>query len=342
MRAAVCSQLGPAQNLRVGEVPNPTPAAGQVRIEVRAAGVNYVDALFVEGRYQIKPPLPFVPGSEVAGVIVEVGANTEAAPEVGTRVLASVGLGGFAEQVVTQAGSVVPIPDGIDDHRAATLVQSYATMRFAFTHRTHVRPGEWVAVLGAAGGIGMAAIDVARSAGARVVAIASSGERVERAIAQGAEVGIDTSKLPPGDGPASAGGAASPDRTALKDALREATAGGADVVVDPVGGPATEAALRALGNFGRLVVIGFAAGDIPRLPANQVLLRNRTVVGVDWGAWAMANPEDNQTMVREILDDAAAGRLSPQKPVEYALDDVGAAMADLLGRALVGKAVLVP
>lgn len=336
MRAAVCSKLGPAQNLTVGEMPDPTPGAGQVLIEVRAAGVNYVDALFVEGRYQIKPPLPFVPGSEVAGVVAAVGPDTDGAPELGTRVLASVGLGGFAEQVVASTDAVVAIPDALSDNQAATLVQSYATMRFALTHRTVVRPGEWVAVLGASGGVGMAAIDVVRHAGARVVAVASSDQRLERAIAQGAEVGINSGTL----------GVAEPsarlDGVALKTALREATDGGADLIVDPIGGPATEAALRALNTFGRLVIIGFAAGDIAQLPANQVLLRNRSIVGVDWGAWAMANPTENQALIDDILADAAAGRLRPQKPTEYRLADAGAALADLQGRSLVGKAVLVP
>lgn len=335
MRAAVCSELGPAHNLTVTEVPDPTPGRGQVCIEVRAAGVNYVDALFVEGRYQIKPPLPFVPGSEVAGVVVEVGPDTDA-PDVGTRVLASVGLGGFAEQVVASTDAIMTIPDALVDNQAATLVQSYATMRFAFTRRTTVRPGEWVVVLGAAGGIGMAAIDLARDAGARVVAVASSDRRLDLAIAQGAELGINTAAL----------GSADPstpvDGAALKDALREATGGGADLVVDPVGGTATESALRALDTFGRLVIIGFAAGDIPQLPANQVLLRNRSVVGVDWGAWAMANPQENRSLVEQILADAADGRLHPQEPTEYPLADVGAALADLQDRSLVGKAVLVP
>lgn len=336
MRAAVCSQLGPAQDLTVGEIPDPTPGPGQVRLEVRSAGVNYVDALFVEGRYQIKPPLPFVPGSEVAGVVVEVGPDTDGAPEPGTRVLASVGLGGFAEQVVAPIDAIVAIPDGLSDNQAATLVQSYATMRFAFTRRTTVRAGEWVAVLGASGGIGMAAIDVARDAGARVVAVASSEQRLDRAVAQGAEATINTATL----------GSADPstpvDGVALKNALREATVGGVDVAVDPVGGPATEAALRALDAFGRLVIIGFAAGDIPVLPANQVLLRNRTIVGVDWGAWAMANPAENLALVHDILSDAAAGRLHPQEPTEYPLDHVGTVLCDLQNRSLAGKAVLVP
>ncbi|MEZ5383390.1 MAG: NADPH:quinone oxidoreductase family protein [Microthrixaceae bacterium] len=309
----------------MSEVPDPTLGSGQVRVEVRAAGVNFVDALFVEGSYQIKPPLPFVPGSEVAGVVSEVGPEAVGAPPPGTRVLASVGLGGFAEAVVAQPGALVVVPDTLSDGQAATLVQSYATMRFALTRRTVVAPGEWVVVLGAAGGVGMAAIDVARRAGARVVAVASSEERLTRAIDQGAEVGINSS--------------AEED---LKSAIRQATGGGADLVVDPIGGAATEAALRALGTFGRLVVIGFAAGDIPRLPANQVLLRNRTVVGVDWGAWAMANPAENQELVEEILADVADGALHPQEPAVYRLDDVGRALADLKGRRLVGKAVVAP
>lgn len=325
MRAAVCSELGPAENLIVSEAPDRPPRSGQVRIEVRAAGVNFVDALFVEGLYQIKPPLPFVPGSELAGVIAEVGPDTDDAPQVGTRVLASVGLGAFAESVVTGAGSVVEIPEGLSDGQAATLVQSYATMAFALRHRTTLSSGEWVVVLGASGGVGMAAIDVAHQSGARVVAVASSDERLQRCAAQGAEATINSSGTDD-----------------LKLAIREATGGGADVIIDPVGGAATDAALRALGNFGRLVIIGFAAGDIPKLPANQVLLRNRTVVGVDRGAWAMTNPAENQKLVTEVLADAASGRLSPQEPTEYPLADVGRALADLKERRLVGKAVLVP
>ncbi|MEZ5374440.1 MAG: NADPH:quinone oxidoreductase family protein [Microthrixaceae bacterium] len=321
----MCHELGPAGDLTIGEVPDPTPGPGQVLIEVRAAGVNYVDALFVEGAYQIKPPLPFVPGSEVAGIVTAVGPGTDAAPAVGSRVLASVGLGGFAELVAAPASSVIELPDNVGDHEAATLVQSYATMRFAFGRRTTVGPGEQVVVLGASGGIGMAAIDVARSVGARVVAVASSEERLARCVDQGAEATINSSTVDD-----------------LKLAIREATGGGADVIVDPIGGAASDAALRALGNFGRLVIIGFAAGDIPRLPANQVLLRNRTVVGVDWGAWAMANPGDNQALVEAVLADAAAGRLSPQAPSEFPLADVGRALADLQGRRLIGKAVLVP
>ena len=198
-------------------------------------------------------------------------------------------------------------------------------MRFALTNRTTVRPDETVVVLGASGGIGMAAIDVAHHAGAQVVAVASSDERLERCSDQGANVLINSTTTDD-----------------LKSAIRDATNGGADVIVDPVGGSATDASLRALGTFGRLVVIGFASGDIPALPANQVLLRNRTVVGVDWGAWAMSNPTDNHALVTGIIADAASGMLSPQQPTEYPLAEVGTALAHLQQRVLAGKAVLVP
>ena len=325
MRAAVCTEPGPARNLTLGQLPDPVPRSGQVLVEVRAAGVNYVDALFVEGRYQIKPPVPFVPGSEIAGTVTAVGPDTVVAPALGTRVMASVGLGGFAEQVTVPVTSVVPLPDGLADTVAATLAQSYATMRFALTNRTTVRPDETVVVLGASGGIGMAAIDVAHHAGAQVVAVASSDERLERCSDQGANVLINSTTTDD-----------------LKSAIRDATNGGADVIVDPVGGSATDASLRALGTFGRLVVIGFASGDIPALPANQVLLRNRTVVGVDWGAWAMSNPTDNHALVTGIIADAASGMLSPQQPTEYPLAEVGTALAHLQQRVLAGKAVLVP
>lgn len=323
MRAVVCQELGPPDRLVVEDRPEPVAGPGQVVIEVEAAGVNFVDGLFVAGRYQIKPPLPFVPGNEVAGTIREVGDGVEeVAP--GDRVLASVGLGGFASAVVTSAGAVNVLPADLSSAAAAAFTQSYCTALFALRDRGRLAGGESLLVLGAAGGVGSAAIQVGKAMGATVIAAASSPERLEKAIAAGADVTIDYSAED------------------LKDAARLLSGGGVDVVFDPVGHDLTEPALRALGEGGRLLVIGFARGDIPRLPANQVLLRNRSVVGVDWGAWAMANPTDQRALLEEALAMVGDGRLHPPEPTAYPLDRAGDALADLLEHRLVGKAVLVP
>jgi NADPH2:quinone reductase len=300
-----------------------------VLVEVEAAGANFVDALLVQGLYQLKPPLPFTPGMEVAGTVAALGEGVEA-PAVGTRVLGSAFVGGFASQVLLPASAAVPVPAGLSAGQAAGLVQSYATMLFALTRRTHVAEGEWVAVLGAGGGIGLATVDVAKALGARVVACASTPGKLEAAVAAGADATVAY-----GEG----GGEGAVD---LKAAIREATGGGADVLVDPVGGDKADAALRALGWMGRYVVIGFAAGDIPRIPLNQVLLNNRTVVGIDWGAWTFRDPAGNAALLRELLDLVGTGRLTPVEPVAYPLEDAPKALADLQGRQVTGKLVIVP
>jgi NADPH2:quinone reductase len=241
-------------------------------------------------------------------------------------VLALCWFGGYASHVVVPASSVVPVPDGVGDGQAATLAQSYTTMLFALTRRTSVAAGEWVAVLGAGGGVGLAAIDVARALGARVVACASSPDKLAAASAAGAEATI----------------AYEDAGVDLKAAIREATGGGADVVVDPVGGAKAEAALRALRWGGRYVVLGFASGSIPSLPANQILLNNRTVVGIDWGAWTMREAAANAELVAELVGMVAGGRLRPVEPVAYPLDDAVRCLSDLQGRRVTGKAVLVP
>jgi NADPH2:quinone reductase len=325
MRRVVCSAFAPLDQLVVEEAPDLVPGAGEVRIDVGAAGANFVDALLVQGLYQIKPPLPFTPGMEVAGVVGAVGDGVDGVA-VGDRVLATAFAGGYASQVVLPAASVVPVPPGLTAGQAAGLVQSYATMLFALTRRTSVAPGEWVAVLGAGGGIGLATVDVAKALGARVVACASTAEKLAAATAAGADATIAYDD---------------PD-VDLKAAIREATGGGADVLVDPIGGAKADAALRALGWMGRYVVIGFAAGDIPRLPLNQVLLNNRTIVGVDWGAWTFRDPEGNAALIGELLGMVGDGRLQPVEPVAYPLDDAARALADLQGRRITGKVVLVP
>lgn len=320
--AVVCPQLGPLTNLRLETRELHEPGAGEVRVAVRAAGVNFVDALFVQGRYQIKPPVPFVPGSDVAGVVEAVGAGVEGwAP--GDRVLVMVGLGGYASAVNAAASRLVRVPDGLGLERAAGMLQAYATARFALVHRGGLVAGEKVLVLGAGGGVGLACVDTATALGAEVVAAASSPERLAAAAAAGAVHTVDYS------------------REDLKVRVRE-LAGFVDVVVDPVGGALTEAALRTLGEDGRLLVVGFASGEIPRLPANHVLLRNRRVVGVDWGAWSITHGDANQGLLEEVMAGAASGQLRPVAPTTYPLADAATALGDLVGRRVVGKAVLVP
>jgi NADPH2:quinone reductase len=310
--------------LRVEERPDAEPGPGQVAIAVEAAGVNFVDGLFVAGRYQIKPPLPFVPGSEVAGRVEAVGPDV-AGPAVGARVLASVGLGGFASRVVVPAASAVELPDVLDAAQAATFTQSYSTSLFALRDRGHAGGGERVLVLGAGGGVGLAAIGVARALGCRVLGVASSAVKREAALAAGAEAVVD------------------PASEALKDAARAWAGGtGVDVVVDPIGGPLAEPSLRALGDDGRYLVIGFASGDIPSVPLNQVLLRNRTVLGIDWGIWAMRHADKQRTLLGDLLAMAQAGSIVPVQPTVYPLDDVARALEDLLARRAVGKVALIP
>lgn len=323
MRRIVCLDVGPLDHLTVEDGPDPEPGPHQVVVAVRAAGVNYVDALFVQGRYQIKPPVPFTPGSEVAGEVVAAGDQVTGVA-VGDRVLASVGLGGFASQVTVAATAVVPLPAAMPYTRAAAMLQSYSTALFALTRRTTVTAGETILVLGAGGGVGLATVDVARSLGLRPVAAASDEAKLAAARQAGAEQVIAY------------------ESEDLKARARELSGGGVDLVVDPVGGRHAEPALRALAVGGRFLVIGFAAGEIPRLPANQILLSNRTVVGVDWGAWAMQNPADNQALTGELMDAVAVGRLHPPEPTTYPLEAAAEALAALQGRRITGKVVLVP
>jgi NADPH2:quinone reductase len=324
VRAVVCNELGPPELLRVEERPDPEPRSGQVVVDVEAAGVNYVDALFVAGQYQIKPPVPFVPGTESAGVVSSVGEGVSDL-KVGQRVLVSAGLGGFATKVAAAAPSVTVIPDVLDAARAATFTQSYSTCLYALRSRAGASPGESVLVLGAGGGVGLAAIGVARALGCRVLGVASTESKRAAALGAGAEAVID------------------PARESVKDAARAWAGGtGVDVVIDPVGGALAEPSLRALGDRGRYCVIGFAAGDIPSIPLNQVLLRNRTVVGIDWGIWAMQHPDDQRALLGDLLAMVAGGHIDPVRPNEYALDDVARALDDLLGRRVVGKIALIP
>ena len=323
MRAVVCREFGPLDTLVVEDRPEPEATEGMVVIDVAAAGVNFVDGLICQGRYQLKPPTPFVPGSEVAGTIAAVGPGVTGWA-VGDRVLVFCGLGGFASQVVAPALSLVAVPDTIDLGQAAALIQSYGTMLFTLTRRTTVAPGEWVLVLGAGGGIGLAAVDVATSLGARVIAAASTPDKLEAAVAMGAAATIAY------------------ETEDVKTRARELSGGGVDVVVDPVGGRHAEPALRATRHLGRFCVIGFASGPIPSIPVNQVLLNTRTMVGVDWGGWTFKDPLGNRGLTDELMTMVAAGRLHPTAPATRPLIDAADVMAELIDRTVTGKVVLVP
>jgi NADPH2:quinone reductase len=324
MRAVVCRELGPPSWLRVEERADPTPAPGQVVIAVEAAGVNFVDGLFIGGQYQIKPAVPFTPGNEIAGRVATVGKSVDGF-SVGQRVMATTGLGGFASHVVVPASSLATLPDGFDAPRAATFPQSFSTCLYALRDRAHVEAGQSVLVLGAGGGVGLAAIAVARAMGCRVVAAASSQEKRNAARQAGADEVIDTTL------------------ESIKDRAREWAGGtGVDVVVDPIGGPAAEPSLRALGGGGRYLVIGFASGSIPTIPLNHVLLRNRAVLGIDWGIWAMQHGPGQMALLADLLAMVAEGRIDPVHPTTYPLEQVALALDDLLARRVVGKVALLP
>jgi NADPH2:quinone reductase len=324
MRAVVCEELGPPSLLRLEDRPDPEAGPGRVVVTVEAAGVNFVDGLFVAGQYQIKPPLPFTPGSEIAGRISVIGDGVDGYA-VGQRVMATTGLGGYASHVVVPGLALVALPDALDAPRAATFTQSYCTMLFALRDRTQAEPGQTVLVLGAGGGIGLAAIAVARALGCRVIGAASSEEKRAAALAAGAEAVIDSST------------------GSVKDEARAWAGGtGVDIVVDPIGGPAAEPSLRALGDRGRYLVIGFASGTIPTIPLNQVLLRNRTVLGIDWGIWSMQHAVEQRALLADLLEMVANGALDPVHPTTYPLDQVVVALDDLLARRAVGKIALIP
>lgn len=330
MRAVVCHELGPIENLVIEEQPSAPLGPNDVRVAVSACGVNYVEGLLVQGLYQIKPPTPFVPGMEVVGRIVEIGPSVTTR-QIGDRVFANVMIGGYVSESVIHEARTLVLPDSLSDGQAATFMQSYMTGMFALRERTGVREGETMLVLGAGGGVGLAAVDLGTALGLHVVAAASSAEKQSLARSLGAEEVIDSGTLSPSE---------------VKDAAKAfaATFGnptGVDVLYDPIGGPLGEACLRALGERGRYVVIGFVGG-IPNLPANQILLRNRTVVGVDWGAWAGRHAADNQAMLADVLDLIGAGRLHPVEPTTYPLEQAATALLDLAERRVAGKVALIP
>jgi NADPH2:quinone reductase len=325
VKAVLCRRFGGPEQLELAEVDDPEPGADQVLVEVAACAVTFPDLLMIQDLYQFKPKPPFTPGSEVAGVVTAVGPGVSRF-QVGDRVLGSAGLtGGLAERALVGASTMVTVPDGVDLVDAAGLLYSYGTSHYALRDRAGLQPGESLLVLGAAGAVGLAAVEVGRVMGARVIAAASSAEKLALCRQHGAD---DTINYVDED---------------LKTRVRELTGGdGADVVYDPVGGPFAEPALRATAWDGRYLVIGFAAGEIPRLPLNLPLLRGCSIVGVFWGAFVGRQPERHRQNVEELVAWWQQGRLHPHTSAVYPLAQAGEALSDLAGRRALGRVVVAP
>jgi NADPH:quinone reductase len=321
MRALLCTDLGPASGLSIGEVDDPVPAPGEIVLDVEAAGLNFPDTLIIEGRYQFKPDLPFSPGGEAAGTVSAVGDGVTSVA-VGDRVIALSAFGAFAEKWAVDAGKVMPIPAGLDAAAAAAFGLTYGTSYHALKDRAALQPGETLLVLGAAGGVGSAAVELGKTMGATVIAAASTAEKLSWAVDLGADETIDYS---------------SED---LRDGVRRITGSrGVDVVYDPVGGGLTESAVRSTAWNGRLLVVGFAAGDIPAIPLNLTLLKGMSIVGVFWGRSMEEEPELHRENFAELAALIEDGRIRPRVSAEFGLDDYEAAFAMFTERRVMGKAV---
>jgi len=322
MKAVLCKTLGPARDLVLEDVASPVPKKNEILLDVQAAGVNFPDTLIIEGKYQFQPPLPFSPGGEAAGVVAAVGEKAGAF-KVGDRVMALTGWGAFAEQVAVPFYNVMPIPEHMDFTTAAAFGMTYGTSMHALKQRGHLQPGETLLVLGASGGVGLAAVEIGKAMGARVIAAASSAEKLAVAKAAGADELIDYSQA------------------SLKDEIKRLTGGqGVDVIYDPVGGELFDQAVRGLAWNGRLLVVGFASGTIPQLAANLVLLKGAAVVGVFWGAFAQRQPEQNAANFRQLFAWQGEGKLKPLVSETYPLGEAGAAIEKLGQRQAVGKLVV--
>ncbi|WP_122739279.1 NADPH:quinone oxidoreductase family protein [Pseudomonas viridiflava] len=322
MKALLCKAFGPASTLVLEDIPAPDVKKNEILLDIHAAGVNFPDTLIIEGKYQFKPPFPFSPGGEAAGVISAVGENvTHLKP--GDRVMALTGWGSFAEQVAVPNYNVLPIPESMDFTIAAAFSMTYGTSMHALKQRANLQPGETLLVLGASGGVGLAAVEIGKALGARVIAAASSAEKLEVARNAGADELINYTD------------------TSLKDEIKRLTNGnGADVIYDPVGGDLFDQAIRAIAWNGRLLVVGFASGRIPELPVNLALLKGASVVGVFWGSFAQRQPQDNAANFKQLFTWFEQGKLKPLVSQVYPLERAGEAIDALGGRRAVGKVVV--
>jgi NADPH2:quinone reductase len=332
MKAALCTHYGPPEELEIREVPSPKPGKGQVVVTVKSCGVNFPDVLLIQDKYQFKPALPFAPGGEIAGTVKEVGEGV-AAPRTGDNVIASIGSGGFAEEAIADAPRCIPMPDNLDFDLASCFFIAYGTSWHALKDRAELKAGETLVVLGAAGGVGLAAIEIGHTIGARVIAGASGTEKVELAKRHGADDGFvyPADKL------------SKEQQKVFSEEIKRLSGGkGADVLYDPVGGDYAEPALRAMNWGGRYLVVGFAAGEIPRVPLNLTLLKGSSIVGVFWGASVARDPKKGFADLAEIAQWIADRKLKPHISARIPLDRAGDAIRLLMDRKAQGKVVVIP
>jgi len=310
------------ESLELAEVPEPQIGPGQLLVEVHASALNFPDVLMIQGKYQSQPPMPFSPGGEIAGTVAAVSADVRGW-KIGDRVFGGVGSGGFAERVAVNASAMRRMPDGMDFATASGISTTYGTSYYALKQRAVLQPGETLLVTGAGGGVGIAAVELGAAMGARVIAGASSDAKLELAAAAGATDLINYGK------------------TSLKDSVKALTGGrGVDVIYDPVGGALFDDCMRSIAWYGRVLVIGFAAGEIPKVPTNLILLKSCQVVGVFYGAWTARDPEGARGNMEEIIGLCSSGRLTPRVGARYPMREYAAAMRCLMDRRALGKVVL--
>lgn len=324
MKALICHEYGPAENMTVEERDDPTPGPSEILLDIEAAGLNFPDLLVVNGAYQVRMPPPFIPGAEAAGVVSAVGDHVRRF-KPGDKVIATPTMGAFAERCAVHEDACMPLPPSMDFEQGAAFTVTYATTYHAFRQSAPLQGGETVLVLGAAGGVGSAAVEIATALGAHVIAAASSDEKLEFARQCGAEHTVNYSATP------------------LREAIKEITGKrGVDVVYDPVGGEIAQQALRSLAWQGRHLVIGFASGQIPEFPANLALLKEAQIIGVWWGTWSQKNPDKAVQNLQELAGLLERGRLKPRVTARYALTDFKQAFDDIAHRRVMGKVVLLP
>ena len=322
MKAIVCRQFGPPESLVLEELPSPSAGNGEVVISVKAASVNFPDVLIIQNKYQFKPPLPFSPGSELAGIVKEVGPGVDTF-KPGDRVIAFTTYGAFAEEAKTEASRLLPLPERMEFTTGAAFLLTYGTSDHALRDRAALRPGETLLVLGAAGGVGLAAVEIGKALGARVIACASTEDKLAVCREHGADETINY---------------AAQD---LRERIKALTAGhGVDVIYDAVGGPYTEPAFRSIAWRGRLLVVGFAAGDIPKVPLNLALLKGASIVGVFWGDFVVREPDLHIANMEELYAMHADGRLKPHISARYELADAAGAIRAMFERQVTGKVVV--
>jgi len=324
MKAIVCKEWGPPETLVIEDLPSQNPGPGEVKIRIRAAGVNFPDFLIIQKKYQVQPPLPFTPGNEVAGEVMVVGEGVKHV-KPGDRVSAFSSLGGFAEEIIVPAAAAQLIPASISFEVAAAFSLTYGTSMHAIKDRAMLQPGETMLILGAAGGVGIAAIEIGKVLGARVIAAASSDERLAACKAHGADqvINYEEEDL----------------RAAIKLVNNDKPV---DVVYDAVGGKFAEPAVRSLAWKGRYLIVGFASGEIPSIPLNLLLLKGSSLVGVFWGDFARREPEKNAANIQELAKWLKEGKLNPLVSHTYKLEDTAQALKDLSNRKVKGKAVILP